>query len=259
MRYRITLSYDGSQFKGWQIQNFSASIQESLQKALSTLLGEEISVTGAGRTDSYVNAINYIAHFNTSDTSIIAEHLVYKLNAILSSGIRVHSIVPAEENFHARFDARKRSYIYFIHRKKDPFIDKFSWKCYYPLDVEAMNKAAGYLLGTKDFSSFEKKGGDNKTSICTIFEAKWEYYTPQHVAMMGFPASDEDYIAFRISADRFLRNMVRAIVGSLIEVGRGRKQPEWIKELIENKDRCSAGESVPGNALFLYNIEYNDQ
>lgn len=271
MRYRIKLSYDGQEFCGWQIQPDAATVQETLEKALSTLLSTPISVTGAGRTDSRVNAIGYVAHFDT-DSPIDTEQIGYKLNAILPRGIVVHAVSVADEDFHARFGATRREYTYFIHRIKDPFVEKFSWRCTYPLDVEAMNEAAKLLLGRHDFRCFEKAGADNKTSLCTVTEAFWSSYEPAHASLMGYgspavkpgtQAPEERYIYFRIAADRFLRNMVRAIVGSLVEVGRGKRTLSEFAALILPEDcdgikatRSDAGESVPGHALFLSEVEY---
>ena len=238
MRYKITLSYSGADFCGWQLQKGAPSVQETLQNALGTLLGGPTAVTGAGRTDTGVNAINYVAQFDCSrqfDTSDIC----YKLNAILPPSVAVSSIEEVAPDFHARFDAKRRKYVYHIHRVKDPFASQYSWLCGYPvLDFDAMNTAAEALLGTHDFSSFEKTGSDNKTSICTVFEARWV-------------RDDESHWTFHIAADRFLRNMVRSIVGTLIEVGRGRRPADSIPALLESRDRCAAGESVPGHALFL--------
>ena len=259
MRHKIRLSYDGSAFCGWQIQNNAKTVQGELEKALTTLLGSPISVTGAGRTDTEVNAINYIAHFDSPDkVSMNAEQLCYKLNAILPHTIAVHEVSVCSEEFHARFDARSREYCYFIHFKKDPFCEKFSYRMRYPLDIAAMNEAAQLLLGEHDFSCFEKTGGNNATSICTITEAFWSTYRPTHVELMGMECTDGDYIVFRIKANRFLRNMVRAIVGSLIEVGRGKKDPAWIAELIRSGSRSDAGSSVPGNALFFTGAVYSE-
>ena len=257
MRYKIRLSYDGSAFCGWQIQNNARTLQGELEKALSTLLGSTIQVTGAGRTDSDVNAIGYIAHFDVPDeVSVEAAHLCYKLNAMLPREMAVHEVSVASEDFHARFDARMREYHYFIHFRKDPFCEKYSYRLRYPLDINKMNEAAGHLLGEHDFSCFEKVGGNNATSICTVTEAVWKTYRPMHADMMGFPCEEGDYIVFRIRANRFLRNMVRAVVGSLIEVGRGKKEPSWIAQLIESGSRSDAGSSVPGNALFFTGAEY---
>ncbi len=265
MRYIIRLSYDGSAFCGWQIQNNGRTVQGDLEKALQTLLGQYVPVTGAGRTDTEVNAINYIAHFELPDiVRVDAAQLCYKLNAILPREVAVHEVSAADGTlgpqfggeFHSRFDARSREYHYFIHFCKDPFCEKFSYRMRYPLDMERMNEAAAYLLGEHDFSCFEKTGGNNATSICTVTEASWSCYRPTHVELMGAPYTDGDYIVFRIKANRFLRNMVRAVVGSLIEVGRGKREPLWIKDLIENGTRSDAGGSVPGKALFFTGAEY---
>jgi len=245
MRYSITLSYDGSAFCGWQIQPNAPSVQETLQKALGTLLGQPVSVVGAGRTDTGVNASYYVAHFDSPVSDLDCTDLCYKLNAILPTGIAISAICGVSDDFHARFSATRREYTYFLHRSKDPFAAKYSYLCAYPqLDIEAMNRAAALLKGTHDFSCFEKTGGDNKTSICTVYEAAWSY------------GKDELHWEFKIAADRFLRNMVRAIVGTLIEVGRGKRSEDSIVELIQRGTRCDSGESVPGHALFLSDIEY---
>lgn len=257
MRYNIRLSYDGSAFCGWQIQNNAKTVQGELENALSTLYGHPVQVTGAGRTDTEVNAINYIAHFDLPHPGDLdAERLSYKLNAMLPREITIHEITEVSDEFHARFDARSREYCYFVHFRKDPFAEKFSYRMRYPLDIEAMNNAAQLLLGEHDFSCFEKVGGNNATSVCTITEAHWSTYRPTHAELMGMPCEDGDYIVFRIRANRFLRNMVRAIVGSLIEVGRGKKDPSWISTLIASGSRSDAGQSVPGKALFFCGAEY---
>ena len=290
MRYSLCLSYDGSAFCGWQIQPNAPSVQASLEATLSRLLNRSVAVTGAGRTDTGVHASGYVAHFDWDGIlPFEASDFIYKLNAMLPRGIVVHSVSEAAEEFHARFSARRREYTYFIHRQKDPFVAAFSWQCGFPeLDFTAMNEACQYLLGTHDFSCFEKTGGDNKTSLCTIFEAFWEPYVPSHLQVMpgedmppathGHPrpckregpigdgrgreatvsggTPTPAYWYFRVSADRFLRNMVRATVGSLIEVGRGKHRPEWIAELIASGTRGDAGESVPGHALFLNKVLY---
>lgn len=255
MRYSVTLSYDGSSYSGWQMQPNAVSVQEVLQKAISLVLREEIPVTGAGRTDTGVNAIGYVAHFITY-APLCEEELCYKLNAILPASIRIHEVKKVSEDFHARFDASLRRYNYFIHRTKDPFIKHYSYLCTYPLDVEAMNKACQYLLGTHDFSCFEKTGGNSKTPICTVYRAEWQIYTPDHVRIMDYPGADGDYLVFTISANRFLRNMVRAIVGTLLDIGRGRYPAGHMEEVLGSGSRSSAGESVPGHALFLSKVEY---
>lgn len=297
MRYCLSLSYDGCAFCGWQIQPNAPSVQASLEGVLSRLLGCGVAVTGAGRTDTAVHAVNYIAHFDYDGIlPFEAADFTYKLNAMLPREVVVHSVTPVADDFHARFSARRREYTYFIHRRKDPFLRGYSWQCGYPsLDFEAMNEACRHLLGTHDFSCFEKTGGDNKTSICTVYEAFWHPYTPSHIQLLNteegtvlqihghprpckregpaaagsgrgrseakaicdtVPSAGSDYWYFRIAADRFLRNMVRATVGTLIEVGRGKHGPEWVAELIESGTRGDAGESVPGHALFLNKVEY---
>ena len=257
MRYFLRLSYDGSAFCGWQIQPSSPSVQACLEGALSRLLGTFVPVTGAGRTDTGVHAADYVAHFDLDGPlPYEASDFIYKLNAILPREIAVRSVAPVESDRHARFSAVRREYTYFIHRRKDPFLRAFSWQCGYPdLDFSAMNEACRHLLGTHDFSCFEKTGGDNKTSLCTVQEAGWFPYTPSHLQVTGAP-DEGAYWYFRIAADRFLRNMVRAVVGSLIEVGRGKHDPAWIAELMATGSRGDAGESVPGHALFLSRVEY---
>lgn len=255
MRYSVTLSYDGSGFSGWQIQPNADSVQEALERALSLALREPVSVTGAGRTDAGVNAIGYVAHFDASQP-FREEELSCKLNAILPVSVIIHEVKIVPEDFHARFDARLRRYNYFIHRRKDPFAGKYSYLYTYPLDVDAMNMACQYLLGEHDFSCFEKSGGNSKTSICTISEAFWKPYTPAHAGIMEYPCKDGDYLVFTVSANRFLRNMVRAIVGTLLDIGRGRYPVNHMQEVLTSGNRSAAGESVPGHALFLSKVEY---
>ena len=249
MRFRIDLSYDGAPFCGWQVQRDSPSVQGALEAALATLLRTPVRVVGAGRTDTGVNASRYVAHFDF-DGPVDPAQLCYKLNAVLPDAVAVSSVSQVSEDFHARFGARRREYTYYLHRRKDPFAARFSYLYAYPeLDFEAMNAAAAHLLGTRDFSCFEKTGGDNKTSVCTIFEASWQ-------PCECIPGSGVPQYRFVIAGDRFLRNMVRAIVGTLLEVGRGKRTEEQFRDLISSGTRCDAGESVPGHALFLTDIEY---
>jgi len=249
MRYKISLSYNGEPFCGWQIQPKDPSVQQCIQEALSKLLGDPIEIVGAGRTDTGVSAKGYVAHFDT-DKPFDCDQLCYKMNAILPQSVVIESICRTTPDFHARFGATGREYTYFLHTKKDPFMVSSSFLCTFPLDFEQMNKAACLLLGTHDFSCFEKTGADNKTSICTIKRAEWIKYEPVMSSGCG------EYWYFKIEADRFLRNMVRAIVGTLIEVGRGKRSADSIVELLSSKDRCRAGESVPGHALFLTKVSY---
>ena len=178
MRYKITLSYDGAPFCGWQRQPDAPSVQEALETALQTLVGEPVAVTGAGRTDTGVSAVDYVAHFDAPQ-ELDEGYLACKLNAILPPSIAVSSVAAAAQDFHARFDARKRTYTYFLHRKKDPFLAGRSYFYGYPeVDFELMNKAAAMLVGTHDFSCFQKVGSDNKTTVCTVVEAEWREYEP---------------------------------------------------------------------------------
>ena len=247
----MTLSYNGSAFCGWQRQKNDPSVQGTLENALSMLLGEKIEVIGAGRTDTLVNARGYVAHFDCGQgnseviggTSMSLDMLRYKLNAVLPREIAVEAIKPASDDFHARFSAVRRQYQYFIHQEKDPFRDAFSWYCRFHLDIDRMNRACTYLLGTHDCSCFEKTGSDNATSICTIMAASWR-------------VSGDNCLTFTIEANRFLRNMVRAVVGTTVDIGRGVHEPEYILELLEKGTRSDAGQSVPGHALFLSGIFY---
>jgi tRNA pseudouridine38-40 synthase len=242
MRYFITFSYDGTAYHGWQIQPHSLSVQEELQKAMSILLRKPMEVVGAGRTDTGVHARKMVAHFDY-DEEVDCPQLVYKLNKLLPRDIAVQQVEPVAEDMHARFSAKSRTYHYFVHMGKNPFLRSYSWQVYGNIDFELMNQAASVLMEYKDFTSFSKVNTDTKTNDCTITEAHWD--------RVG-----EEQWCFTITANRFLRNMVRAIVGTLMEVGRGRMTIEQLRRVIDAKDRCCAGESVPGNALFLVQVKY---
>lgn len=242
MRYFITFSYDGTAYHGWQIQPHSLSVQEQLQKAMSTLLRKPMEVIGAGRTDTGVHARKMVAHFDY-DEEVDCLQLVYKLNKLLPRDIAVQQVEPVAEDMHARFSAKSRTYHYYVHMGKNPFLRSYSWQVYGNIDFELMNQAASVLMEYKDFTSFSKVNTDTKTNDCTITEAHWD--------RVG-----EEQWCFTITANRFLRNMVRAIVGTLMEVGRGRMTIEQLRRVIDAKDRCCAGDSVPGNALFLVQVKY---
>jgi len=243
MRYFITFSYDGTNYHGWQIQPNGMSVQEKLQWTLSTLLREEIAVTGAGRTDAGVHARMMVAHFDVDVVTWTIEELVYKLNRLLPKDIAVQKIEKVSDDLHARFSAKWRTYHYYIHTRKDPFERAFSCEIHYPLDFAKMNEAGRILLEYKDFSAFCKAGADVKTTLCEVTKAEWI-------------RTSETTWYFEITANRFLRNMVRAVVGTLIDVGRGRLMLNDFRKVIEGKQRSDAGESMPGNALFLENIVY---
>lgn len=243
-RYFITFSYDGTAYHGWQIQPNARTVQETLQSALSVILRGTIEVVGAGRTDTGVHARKMVAHFDAElSTSLQLPDVVYKLNKLLPHDIVVSSIKSVHEDMHARFSAKKRTYHYFLHLQKDPFLRSYSWQLYGSLDFEKMNEAALVLKEYRDFTSFSKVNTDTKTNDCTVIEAFWEQVAPHQWR-------------FTITANRFLRNMVRAVVGTLVEVGRGRLTLQQFRQVIEAKNRCSAGESVPAHGLFLVDVDY---
>lgn len=241
-RYFVAFAYDGTNYHGWQIQPNGNSVQEELQNALSTILRSTISVVGAGRTDAGVHARRMVAHFET-EHAFNCQQLVYKLNRLLPKDISVYEVYPVDSDMHARFSATRRVYHYYIHLNKNPFLRKYSCELHYNLDFELMNKAAKHLLEVKDFASFCKAHTDVKTTLCDVSEAVWV-------------KDDENSWHFRISANRFLRNMVRAVVGTLLEVGRHRLSYEQFCEVVACGNRSSAGESMPGNALFLEDVNY---
>lgn len=242
MRYFVTFCYDGTRYHGWQIQPNGDSVQARLQGALSTLLRQEIGVTGAGRTDAGVHARMMVAHFDY-DGALDCTQLTYKLNRLLPYDIAVEKVEPVSEEMHARFSATSRTYHYYIHTTKDPFCRAYSCELHYPLDFQKMNEAGLLLTGYDDFGAFCKAGADVKTTLCHVTEARWVQTSPTTWY-------------FRITANRFLRNMVRAVVGTMIDVGRGRLSLVDFCKVIEGKRRTEAGESMPGNALFLEKIEY---
>ena len=249
MRYFIYLSYDGTNYHGWQIQPNANTVQAELMRGLSTLLRQDIEVVGAGRTDTGVNASLMVAHFDIvpspSGEGWDEVSLAHRLNRLLPQDIAIHKIVPVKEDAHARFSATARTYQYHVSSKKDPFSRHYSYRCPFTLDYEKMNEAAARLFDYTDFTSFSKLHTDTKTNNCRIMYAKWE--------------QTADGGVFTIKADRFLRKMVRAIFGTLMEVGRGAMTIEQFCKVIEQKDRCSAGSSMPGNALFLTDIEYPEE
>ena len=242
MRYFMRLGYRGAGYHGWQVQPHDNSVQQTLEEALATLLRVPTPVTGAGRTDAGVNARLMVAHFDAEQPLNDLQRLVHSLNALLPPDIAIYGIVPVHDDAHARFDAVSRTYKYFAVTRKDPFLYPLSWKCPIDLDFGLMNEAAVRLMDYTDFTSFSKLHTDVKTNNCRITHAQW--------------AREGDQWVFTITADRFLRNMVRAIVGTLVEVGRHKMTVEEFCQVIERKDRCAAGTSMPGHALFLWDITY---
>ncbi|HOH96434.1 MAG TPA: tRNA pseudouridine(38-40) synthase TruA [Candidatus Enterocola sp.] len=242
-RYFIKLAYNGSNYHGWQIQPNGSSVQETIEKSMSILLGKPITIVGAGRTDAGVHAQEMIAHFNIENTIENTEELCYKLNLFLPKDIAVYSIYIVKDNMHARFSARSRTYQYFVCTSKNVFKGNMSMRVPIDTDFDTMNKAANKLFDYIDFSSFSKQHTDTKTNNCKIMQADWKQIS-------------EDTWVFTIQADRFLRNMVRAIVGTLLDVGSHKIGIDEFCHIIEQKNRCKAGTSVPAKALFLTKVEY---
>ena len=251
-RYFITLSYDGTAYHGWQIQPNGISVQEVLEYSLSTILRETIAVTGAGRTDAGVHARMMVAHFDT-EKAFDCEQLVYKVNRLLPRDVSVIKIEAVNSDLHARFSATSRSYHYYVHTGKQPFSPQYSCALHYELDFDKMNEAAAYLIGEKDFKCFCKTGADVKTTICNLTEARWIPFHDEFALTTGDEVTNWCFV---IIANRFLRNMVRAVVGTLVEVGRGRLSFDDFKRIVDEGTRSDAGESMPGNALFLWDIKY---
>lgn len=242
MRYFIELSYNGKNYHGWQIQPNEISIQEAIEKALSLLLKETISVVGCGRTDTGVHARQFYLHFDSTEV-LDKEKLKFKLNSFLPDDIAIFQIHSVKDDAHARFQAISRSYQYKISVKKDVFRKELSMEVSHTkLNIELMNKAAGMLLAYSDFKCFSRTKTDVKTYICDISEAYW--------------IQDGHQLIFTISANRFLRNMVRAIVGTLLEVGKERMSLEEFQQVIKSRDRAMAGASVKAKGLFLTEVKY---
>lgn len=245
-RYFLYLAYNGENYCGWQIQPNAISVQETIEKALKIALQTPTPIVGAGRTDSGVHARNMVAHFDCENPHLDLNFLINKLNLILPKDIAIYRIAEVKADAHARFDAISRLYRYYMTTEKDPYLYPFKYKIFnsQPIDIGIMNTCANILFEYEDFTSFSKLHTDVKTNNCTIMQAYWEQ-------------QGNDY-TFTIKANRFLRNMVRSIVGTLIEAGRGKITTDDFRNIIEAKNRNVAGMSVPGHALFLEEIEYPD-
>lgn len=241
MRYKIELAYNGSGFHGWQKQINAISVQETIENALSLLISEKVVITGCGRTDTGVHAKYFAAHFDSS-TKINSDEIVRKLNAFLGNEIVIYKISKTSDDFHARFSAKSRTYMYFIRTEKDPFGYSYSWNIFFDLNIDKMREAGQKLLDYTDFTCFSKLHTDVKTHNCKILNVR--------LIRTGMG------IVFIITADRFLRNMVRAIVGTLVEVGKNRISVEDFCRIIESKDRSKAGQSAPAQGLFLMDVRY---
>jgi tRNA pseudouridine38-40 synthase len=244
-RYFLQLSYKGTAYHGWQVQeNTPHTIQQVLNEKLSMVLNEPIQVTGCGRTDTGVHAKEYYAHFDTTKLDLIANHdkWIYKLNSVLPNDIAVYQLIEVGHEASSRFDAISRTYEYWISRQKNPFMIDAANFISSPLNLDAMNNAAKILLDYTDFSCFSKSNTQTFTNNCKITEAYWK--------------EEDNCIVFTITADRFLRNMVRAIVGTLLEIGEGKTKIEELRSIIESKNRSNAGASVPACGLYLTKIKY---
>jgi len=241
LRYFIEIAYNGKNYHGWQIQPDKRTVQEVLERAITTILRKEIKVTGAGRTDSGVHAKQLFAHFDFDEIENISE-LQFKLNSLLPKTISVQSIFQVQKDAHARFDALEREYEYKISLKKNPFLEDFAYLIHHQPNVALMNKAASELLNYRDFQCFSRSNTDVKTYNCTIEKAFWK--------------EENNQLVFIISADRFLRNMVRAIVGTLLDVGLKKTSLEEFHEIIKSKDRRNAGTSAPAKGLYLTKVIY---
>lgn len=241
-RYFLHLAYNGADYHGWQSQPNAITVQETVEKALSRVLRRQVAIVGAGRTDTGVNARSMYAHFDVDNEIADPQRLISALNSLVGRDIAIYGIRRVADDAHARFDAVARTYKYFVTTRKSPFDYRFAWNPPYRLDVDAMNAAAARLADYIDFTSFSKLHTDVATNNCRIYEARW--------------TAECDRLTFTIKADRFLRNMVRAIVGTLVDVGRGKTSVDEFCRIIERKDRCAAGASVPGNALFLWQVDY---
>lgn len=241
-RYFIELAYNGTRFHGWQMQSNANSVQENLENALSTVCREKIAVTGAGRTDTGVHASYFVAHFDSDNQELDHPDFAYKMNSFLGPDVLIYRVVKVGPKVHARFDATSRTYHYFINQQKDPFAQETSWYFKRPLDIGQMNMACAVLFDYTDFTSFSKLHTDVKTNNCKIYYARW--------------VQKGHKLVFTIKADRFLRNMVRAIIGTMVEVGQGKITMDGFKQIIEAKDRGAAGASAPSEGLFLSNIAY---
>ncbi len=242
MRFFLTLSYKGTAYHGWQVQNNAPSVQHALQTALSTLFGAPTEVVGAGRTDTGVHASHYVAHFDTESEKPVDQNFIYHLNAILPKDIAVHAVRQVMNDAHARFSAISREYKYFIISEKDPFRTEAAYCFSQPLDLEKMNAAAAVLTEYTDFASFCKLHGGNKTTLCRLQSSLW--------------VRDGNALIYTVLSDRFLRNMVRAIVGTLLDVGRGKLTLDDFRHVVECGDRGVAGTSAPPQGLFLTDVRY---
>lgn len=261
MRFFIYLAYNGANYHGWQNQPNAISVQEEIERALSTILRQPVAITGAGRTDAGVHARLMVAHFDYSlplpetaewsadEARLWGAQLTFKMNGFLPEAISIYKIVPVRADAHARFDATSRRYEYWVTTVKNPYAANLLTFTHFQLDYPLMNQAAALLLEETDFASFCKAHTDVKTTLCDVRKAYWEQRPCPFLP-------DVQCWVFTIEADRFLRNMVRAVVGTLYQVGRGLMTPAEMREVVRSKNRCAAGMSMPAEGLYLVDITY---
>jgi tRNA pseudouridine38-40 synthase len=243
-RYFIKLAYNGARYHGWQIQENAVSVQEVITKAVRLMWIKDFKMIGCGRTDTGVHATEFFAHFDLEEEKNLDElnELAHRLNRYLPDDIVIYSIFPVKPGLHSRYDALSRTYEYHIHTRKDPFLNELSWFVHQKLDIDLMNRGGDVIKEYDDFTSFSKANVKRKTNLCKVMKVHWE--------LSGHR------LIFSITADRFLHDMVRAIVGTLIDLGQNKISIEDLRVIIESKNRCSAGESVPAKGLFLTRVEY---
>ena len=239
--YKLTLQYDGTKYAGWQIQENALSVQEVIKSSIQQIIQEDVNLIGAGRTDAGVHALGQVANF-TLNKELDLHRFKYSLNSVLPDDISINSIEPTGENFHARFSAKKRSYIYLISNQKSPFYNRYSYDYYSELNSEKLNNISSVLIGSKDFTSFSKNNPEVQNKNCEVFEARWR--------------KQKNLFIFYIEANRFLYGMVRAIVGTLLKAHSSENPIDYMEKIFEKKSRDAAADAVPAKGLFLYKIRY---
>lgn len=239
--YKLTIQYDGTQYAGWQIQANALTIQGAISKSIEQILQKEINLIGSGRTDSGVHSLWQVANF-ALDSELDLFKFKYSLNSVLPDDISITKVESVDEKFHARFSAKRRSYIYLISNQKSPFFDRYSYTLFSGFDQDRMNKLSQALVGTKDFTSFSKTNSEVQNKICEVYEARWRRH--------------RNFFIFYIEANRFLYGMVRAIVGSLLKAYSPEEGMNYLKNIFNQKDRSAAADSVPAKGLFLYKVKY---
>ena len=239
--YKLIVQYDGTSYAGWQIQLNAISVQGVLQDSISRITNEKINLIGAGRTDSGVHALGQTANFRL-DSELDLYRFKHSLNSILPHDIAVKKIEEVDEDFHSRYDAVKRSYIFLISKGKSPFYDKYSWWYHGPINCENLNNLSEYLIGEKDFTAFSRKASDTENKICSVHKIRWKEW--------------KELVIFYVEADRYLHGMVRTMVGTLLHTFKLKLNIDYLREVINKKDREAAGEAVPAKGLFLYKVKY---